>query len=112
MNTTLVTLCLLSSACSSQYSSLENSGRSYGYSDMKIDIARYALFYQGSSTDTYQQVEKHWYYRAVELCHNGFTVIEKYSAPVHGKVSLKINEIFTDIATKKPRVNGIIQCNQ
>jgi hypothetical protein len=99
-------------ACSSHYSSIEDSGRSYGYSDMKIEVGIYSLFYLGSGTDTFEQVEKHWNYRALKLCNNGFKIIEKYSAPLYGKISIVINGIYTDIATNRPRINGIIQCNQ
>ena len=102
-------MCLLAS-CSSHYSSLEDSGRVYGYSEMQIAAETYSLFYLGSTSDTLEKVERHWYFRASELCDNQFEIIEKYSAPLYGKVSIPINGMITEITTKRPRVNGVIVC--
>lgn len=107
-------LILLSSitSCSSHYSSLEDSGRSYGYSEMQIETDIYSLFYQGSGTNTLEEVEKYWFLRASELCNKEFEIIEKYQAPLHGKVSIFINGIRTNIKTKRPRINGRIKCSK
>jgi hypothetical protein len=104
---------LFSVACSSPpYRSLEETSRSYGYSERLVEENVYSLFYQGSINNTPEEVEVFWLKRALELCPNGYVTTRKDNTHTVGNIRTPINGALTTIRTKAPRVNGQFECKK
>jgi hypothetical protein len=100
-------------ACSSPpYRSLEETSRSYGYSERLVKENVYSLFYQGSINNTPEEVEVFWLKRALELCPNGYVTTRKDNINTHGNIRTPINGALTTIRTKAPRVSGQFKCKK
>ena len=123
-------------ACSSQYVALSNTAKpaagyqekllsqqspstpqnqTYGKNQQDnaaVPNARYALTYQGTTSDSKARITEFWHKRAHELCPHGYLVESHKQTIIRGNVRSQVNGIMVNLGTQQPIDKGIIECLQ
>ncbi len=121
-------------ACSSQYAALSNTAKpAAGYQERLLNQqspsnaqnqthgqhqqdnaaapnARYALTYQGTTSDSKARITEFWHKRAHELCPHGYLVESHKQTIIRGTVRSPVNGILVNLGTQQPIDKGIIEC--
>lgn len=81
----LITGCILLSGCATGYQAYTWSG---GYKDKALGKNHYLVEYYGNGTTSIEMLNMFWNTRAVELCPNGYDVVDENKGKTDGGIFL------------------------
>ena len=111
-----LTLTLGLVGCASKYQPLTSNTKSNqaGYKEDRLnqgeEPARYALRYQGNTSDNKEKIFEFWHRRAGELCTSGYDIISFSTRVRHGQFKSPVNGISQTFYTQQFISLGEVVC--